>query len=72
MNILRGVLLLVSVSMIAVVFATSDNRLDARLGFGVAIGAQGITLQGTGQHSRHRSTTRWFTNITRCTPGRAG
>ena len=46
MSILRGVLLLVSVSMIAVVFATSDNRLDARLGFGVAIGAAEDYLAG--------------------------
>ena len=48
MKIVRGVLLLVAVSLMGVGLATSGSRLGRRLACGVAIGADAITLQGAG------------------------
>ena len=68
MRIGRGVLLLVAVSLMGVGLVTWGSRFGTRLGSGVAIGADAITLQGTGATFPAPLYQRWFTEYNKAHP----
>src|SRR5579864_4131656 len=67
MKIVRGVLLLVAVLLMGLGIATL-GRLGTRLACGVAIGADAITLQGTGATFPAPLYQKWFTEYNKAHP----